>query len=122
MFKDKVVVITGGGHGIGKTTKEAFEAKGAKVEVIDIKEGQHFVGDIGKKDVLEDFVQYVLDQHGHIDYLINNALPIMKGIEACTYEEFTYALSVGVTAPFYLAKLFRNAFAPGGCIINISSS
>ena len=37
-FKDKVVVITGGAHGIGKTTKEAFEAEDAIVEVIDISE------------------------------------------------------------------------------------
>ena len=45
-FKNKVVVITGGAHGIGKTTKEAFEAEGALVEVIDIAEDTHFVGDI----------------------------------------------------------------------------
>ena len=46
----------------------------------------------------------------------------MKGIDECTYEEFQYALSVGVTAPFYLSKLFTAHFAPGGIIINISSS
>ena len=46
----------------------------------------------------------------------------MKGIDHCSYEEFEYALAVGVTAPFYLAKLFAPSFAEGGCIINISSS
>ena len=46
----------------------------------------------------------------------------MKGMDDCTYEEFQYALSVGVTAPFYLSKLFAPHFAPGGVIINISSS
>jgi NAD(P)-dependent dehydrogenase (short-subunit alcohol dehydrogenase family) len=46
----------------------------------------------------------------------------MKGIDECTYEEFQYALSVGVTAPFYLAKLFSSHFAEGASIINISSS
>ena len=46
----------------------------------------------------------------------------MKGIDAYSYEEFQYALSVGVTAPFYLSKLFAPHFAPGGVIINISSS
>ena len=46
----------------------------------------------------------------------------MKGIDECSYEEFQYALSVGVTAPFYLSKLFAPHFAPGGVIINISSS
>ena len=121
-FMNKVVVITGGAHGIGKTTKEAFEAEGALVEVIDIAEGTHFVGDISKKEVLEEFASYVLERHGHVDYLINNALPVMRGIDECSYEEFEYAMAVGVTAPFYLAKLFQDYFAEGACIINMSSS
>lgn len=121
-FKDKVVVITGGAHGIGKTTKEAFESAGAMAEVIDIAAGDHYVGDISKKDVLEAFAEYVIDKHGHIDYLINNAIPIMRGIGECSYEEFEYAMAVGVTAPFYLSKLFMEHFANGACIINISSS
>lgn len=121
-FKNKVVVITGGAHGIGKTTKEAFEAEGAIVEVIDIAEGNHYVGDISKKDVLEAFAKYVIDKHGHIDFLINNALPIMRGIDECSYEEFEYAMAVGVTAPFYLSKLFKEYFDDDSCIINMSSS
>lgn len=121
-MKDKIVVITGGAHGIGKTAKEAFEQEGATVEVIDIADGDHYVGDIGSKDVLEAFAKYVIEKHGHVDYLINNALPIMKGIDTCSYEAFEYALSVGVTAPFYLTKLFKDSFAEGACIINISSS
>jgi NAD(P)-dependent dehydrogenase (short-subunit alcohol dehydrogenase family) len=53
---------------------------------------------------------------------VNNALPLMKGIDECSYEEFGYALAVGVTAPFYIAKLFAPHFAKGASIINISSS
>ena len=121
-FAGKVAVITGGAHGIGKAIAEAFQSEGAAVEIIDIAPGEHYVGDISKKETLESFTQAVLDRHGHIDFLINNALPLMKGIDACTYEEFQYALSVGVTAPFYLSKLFAPHFAPGGVIINISSS
>ena len=121
-FAGKVAVITGGAHGIGKAIAEAFRAEGAAVEIIDIAPGEHYVGDISKKETLEAFVQSVLNRHGHIDVLINNALPLMKGIDECSYEEFQYALSVGVTAPFYLSKLFAPHFAPGGVIINISSS
>jgi NAD(P)-dependent dehydrogenase (short-subunit alcohol dehydrogenase family) len=72
--------------------------------------------------VLEDFTREVIEKHGHVDYLINNALPLMKGLGECSYEEFQYALSVGVTAPFYLTKLFIPYFAPGAAIVNISSS
>lgn len=121
-FKDKVVVITGGASGIGKCIKEQFVLEGAQVEVIDIKKGDHYVGDLSKKEVIENFCDYVIQKYGHIDYLINNALPLMKGIDECSYEEFDYALAVGVKAPFYLAKLFKPYFNKGGCIINMSSS
>lgn len=122
MLRDKVVVITGGAHGIGKATAEEFEKNGAQVCVIDKTPGDYYVGDIGDKEVLEKFAEYVHEKYGHVDYLINNALPITRGIEKCSYEEFEYALAVGVTAPFYLSKLLLPYFAEGAAIVNISSS
>ena len=122
MFQNKVVVITGGAKGIGQCIAQQFRAAGAKVHIIDKTPGDHYVGDIADKTVLEDFAAQVLLDSGHIDILVNNALPIMRGIDSCSYEEFSYAMAVGVTAPFYLAKLFAPHFAPGGSIINISSS
>ena len=122
MFQNKVVVVTGGANGIGKCITEQFRNEGAKVYVIDKAEGEHFVGDISSREVLEAFAKQVISESGHVDVLVNNALPIMRGIETCTYEEFSYAMAVGVTAPFYLSKLFAPHFAEGGSIINISSS
>lgn len=122
MFKDKVVVVTGGANGIGKCIAEEFEKCGAHVQVIDKAEGTHFVGDLAQRDVLEHFAADVIEKFGRIDILVNNALPLMKGINSCTYEEFSYALAVGVTAPFYLSKLFMPYFAQDASIINISSS
>ena len=122
MFQNKVVVVTGGAHGIGKCIAEQFRSAGATVHIIDKAPGDHFVGDIADKAVLEAFAGQVIAQHGHVDILVNNALPIMRGIDECTYEEFSYALAVGVTAPFYLSKLFAPYFTPGGSILNISSS
>ena len=122
MSGKKVAVVTGGGHGIGKAVADAFRSKDVIVHIIDIKQGDWFVGDVGKKEDIERFAKYVTEQSGRVDYLINNALPIMKGINECSYEEFQYALSVGVTAPFYLTKLLLPIFSENASIVNISSS
>ena len=121
-FKEKVVIVTGGANGIGLCIADEFRKQGAAVYVIDKQDGEHFVGDISRKDVLEAFAAEVLSNHNKVDVIINNALPLMKGIDECSYEEFQYAMSVGVTAPFYLVKLFMPHLAVGASIINISSS
>lgn len=121
-FENKVAVITGGAQGIGKAIADAFRAEGAEIYIIDIQPGDWFVGDVGDKDTLEQFSRHVIENAGHVDYLVNNALPLMKGIGECSFEEFQYALSVGVTAPFYLTRLLMPFFAPGASVINISSS
>ncbi len=122
MFQDKIVVITGGAGGIGKCTAEEFRKAGAEVCVIDIAGNDYFVGDIGKEEVLRAFAEKVIAEHGRIDVLVNNAPPLSRGIDQCTYEDFSYAMQVGVTAPFYLCKLFAPYFAKGASVINISSS
>ena len=121
-FKDKVVVVTGGARGIGKCIFEEFEKAGAKVCIIDLLDNPYFKGNLADKHALEAFAKKVIADYGHIDYLINNAAPMSKGITECSYEEFCYALNVGVTAAFYLSKLFLPYFTEEACIINISSS
>lgn len=121
-FENKVVVVTGGAQGIGKCIREEFEKAGAKVCIIDLQENDYFQGNLADKKVLEAFAEKVIADYGSVDYLINNAAPMSKGIADASYEEFEYALAVGVTAPFYLAKLFMPYFAENASIIQISSS
>lgn len=122
MFQDKVAVITGGAQGIGKCIAEEFRKNGASVCIIDKQPNRYFTGDLAEEETLIRFVDKVITEYGKVDYLINNALPLMKGISECSYEQFNYALRVGVTAPFYLTKLFLPHFSPGAAIVNISSS
>jgi len=121
-MEKRVVVVTGGAQGIGKCIADEFRKDGAIVCVIDKQSGDHYEGDISKKEVLEAFANEVISKYGKVDVIVNNALPIMKGIDECSYEDFQYALSVGVTAPFYLVKLLSSHLAKGASIINISYS
>lgn len=127
---ERTAVITGGAHGIGRCIVEEWKSQGVRVAIIDknnlpytISEQDLFVqGDIAKKETLEEFAKKVINKYGKIDYIVNNALPQMKGIDECSYEDFEYALKVGVTVPFYLVKLLKDNLAYHASIINISST
>lgn len=122
MYKNKVVVVTGDGHGIGLATRKAFEAAGARVYGIDLNPGSFYQGDIGQPAVLQKFVESILKNESKIDVLVNNALPLSVGIHNGSLSEFNDALQVGVVAPFYLTQLLLNHFNPGSSIINLSST
>jgi len=121
-FENKVVIVTGGAQGIGKCICEEFAREGARVCCFDIQANDFFQGDLAKEEDLVRFSEKVLAEYGHVDCIINNAAPLFKGIDQCSYEEFNYALRVGVSAPFYLAKLFQDHLGEEAAIVNISSS
>jgi NAD(P)-dependent dehydrogenase (short-subunit alcohol dehydrogenase family) len=80
-------------------------------------------GDIASKETLELFTREVKQRYPQLHLLVNNAIPLIKGIRSrCSYEDFEYAQRVGVTAPYFLSSSFADCFAEGSSIINISSS
>ena len=89
-FKNKVAVVTGGANGIGKCICEEFKKAGASVCIIDLCENEYFQGNLADKTVLETFAEKVIADYGHIDYLINNAAPLNRGIDDAAYENYKY--------------------------------
>ena len=128
-LKDYVCVVTGvaAPKGLGMAMCRALGDAGAKMVISDITENVHSAADTLREagyqvaetvadtttiEGAEKVRDTALNAYGKIDVLVNNALPLMKGIDECTYEEFQYALSVGVTAPFYLVKLLKEHKGP----------
>ena len=121
-FMGKVAVVTGGAQGIGRCIVEKFREAGAAVCVFDVQENEYFVGDLACESDLRAFSEKVIAEYGQVDFLVNNAAPLFKGLPDCTWEEFNYALQVGVAAPYMLTRLFLEHFAAGAAVVNISSS
>lgn len=121
-FKAKVVVVTGGASGIGQAIVNRFVDLEAKVYMIDVKPNPYYVGDLNSKEDIEKFVNSILIKESKVDYIINNALPLSKGINNCSYEEFLSAQKVGLVAPYYLVKLLKDQLSTNASIINIGST
>ncbi|MBR2314260.1 MAG: SDR family NAD(P)-dependent oxidoreductase [Akkermansia sp.] len=121
-FAGKVVVVTGGARGIGRCIAEKFREAGAAVCVFDLLENPYFVGNLASEPDLRVFCDKVLAEYGQVDFLVNNAAPLFKGLPDCSWDEFNYALQVGVTAPYMLTRLLLGHFAEGAAVVNISSS
>jgi NAD(P)-dependent dehydrogenase (short-subunit alcohol dehydrogenase family) len=141
-FKDKSVIITGGGGKIAKAYALAFAKEGAKLSLPDIASADHTVKairdmggtaistacDVSREDSVRAMVDQTVNQFGSIDILINNAayfMTVWKGpFWEMTVEEFDKAMAVNVRGSWLCAK----AVVPHmqkqkrGKIINISSN
>jgi NAD(P)-dependent dehydrogenase (short-subunit alcohol dehydrogenase family) len=139
-FKDKTVIVTGGGTGIGRETALLFAQQGANVVIIgrridklrqvqkeSIKLGPEIdflVNDISDEEQCKAIVEYVVEKYGNIDILINNAGILLPG---STHEisslEWDKTFNVNVRGMWLMSKYVIPHMIEqrGGAIVNSSS-
>lgn len=132
-LRDKVAIITGGGRGIGRAEAELFSAEGATVYAADLEIGQYDaegvtqrVLDVGDLGGWKQLVAEVLDAHGRIDVLVNNAGAVIayETITEIDPDAWQIALRTNLTGTFYGMHEVIPAMQEqgGGSIVNTSST
>lgn len=139
--QNKVMVVTGGGSGIGRELVMQLLAKGARVAAVDINEASlqetaeltganksklstHIVN-IADKTAVDQLPQQVIEAHGQVDGLINNAgiiQPFVR-VSELEYGAIERVMNVNFYGVLYMTKAFLPHFKtrPVAHIINVSS-
>lgn len=138
-IQDKVFVVTGGGSGIGRALSLALLQRGARVAAVDIKEASlnetaqlansaalstHIV-DISNKAQVEALLPQVIEKHGMVDGLVNNAgiiQPFVKLVDL-DYPAIERVLNINLYGTIYMLKTFLPTLLkrPEAHVVNISS-
>lgn len=140
----KVIIITGGGQGIGRTLAEHILGQGGTVSLVDIDQDALLdtqkaldserlaihCGDIGDQDFVNQTVASTLEQFGDLHGLINNAGIVRASMaHEMTLEQWNQVIAVNLTGSFIFLQAVGNHLitkAKGGdsnpgSIVNISS-
>lgn len=136
-FKDKVVVVTGAGQGLGKVVAKMFADEGAKVILAGRTASKvenaaaeiggsavPFTMDYGVEADWARLVDFIKSSYGELDYLVNNAAIIMqKDILTMTFEEFKETEHCNLDSVFLGMKYCHEVLKKGvySAIVNISS-
>lgn len=140
--KDKIVIVTGAGSGIGAATAKHFAKHGAKVVVSDIdldsakKVADEIVTNFGESlpikanvavfEEVENLIQHTVTVFGKLDVIVNNAgigpRNLLKTGDA-TLKDWDVVIAVNQTGVFYCMKLAIQQFEKQGYgnIVNIAS-
>lgn len=137
---DKVVIVTGGAGLIGRQICSDLCKKGSKVVVLDVT-GEEFVAqlrnegndviffkcDITKKEDIQKMVIDVVEMHGKIDVLVNNAYPrnshYGRRFEDVEFEDFCENVNMHLGGYFLVSKIIAEQMKKqgAGVIINMAS-
>lgn len=140
-MKNKVVVISGAGRGIGRATALLLARQGAKIvanyrtnhdaaqslltEIQKHSEAIAVQADISKLAEVEKLRQAALDQFGHVDVVINNAgmINFPNGWDDYTEESIQTALGTNLIGHMHMTRVFAEDLKKTkGNIVNISST
>jgi NAD(P)-dependent dehydrogenase (short-subunit alcohol dehydrogenase family) len=133
-LKDKVVVVTGAGAGIGRACALEFARQGASVVAADINHeaasktaaetgGLGLETDVALPESVERLRALALERFGAVDGLVNNAaIQVNKTVEDTTPEEWSRQMAVNVGGVYLCSRAFLpDLRKSGGAIVNMSS-
>jgi meso-butanediol dehydrogenase / (S,S)-butanediol dehydrogenase / diacetyl reductase len=139
-FKEKVVVVTGAGHGIGRASAQRFASEGGEVVVVDVNgdsaaetvglivEGggaaHAFAVDVSDERAVDGLGAEVAARHGRVDVLHNNAGRLRAGsVTELAVEEWDRTFAVNVRSMFLVSRALIPLMRPrGGAIVNTAST
>lgn len=133
-FKDKVVVVTGGSRGIGKSIAESFNDEGATVIVtyknaideayFDSKNIKHYKCDVADAKAVGELVDALVKEFGKIDVLVNNAGITKDGLlMRMSEDDWNAVIDTNLKGVFNFTKAVTRPMMgkKSGKIVNITS-